>query len=127
LNYAVLIRDGAESLTECFLMRNAPSWLALEFLLRRHKGQFYRKHYPTLSLLQEPSKPIGRSQPSLAAEVFDLKAKGSRTIKRHSLTRNWFLNPYHAEFFEVKASHVPPQPVYMVSKTMMIFLASNCV
>jgi hypothetical protein len=29
----------AESLTETFLMQNAPSELALEFLLRRHKGQ----------------------------------------------------------------------------------------
>jgi hypothetical protein len=39
-------------------MRNAPSGLALEFLLRRHKGQFYRKRYPTLSLLQAASKPM---------------------------------------------------------------------
>jgi len=51
---------GAESLTESFLMRNAPSELALEFLLRRHKGQFYRKRYPALSLQQEASKPIER-------------------------------------------------------------------
>jgi hypothetical protein len=49
---------GAESLTETFLMRNAPSELALEFLLRRHKGQFYRKRYPALSLQQEASKPM---------------------------------------------------------------------
>jgi hypothetical protein len=39
-------------------MRNAPSELALEFLLRRHKGQFYRQRYPTRSLLQEVAKPI---------------------------------------------------------------------
>jgi hypothetical protein len=51
---------GTESLTESFLMRNAPSGLALEFLLRRHKGQFYRKRYPTLSLLQAASKPMER-------------------------------------------------------------------
>jgi hypothetical protein len=51
---------GAESLTETFLMRNAPSELALELLLRRHKGQFYRKRYPALSLLQAASKPIER-------------------------------------------------------------------
>jgi len=47
---------GAESLAEAFLMRNTPSELTLEFLLRRHKGQFYRKRYPTLSLLQEAAK-----------------------------------------------------------------------
>ena len=56
-----LVADhGTESLTESFLMRNAPSGLALEFLLRRHKGQFYRKRYPTLSLLQAASKPMER-------------------------------------------------------------------
>jgi hypothetical protein len=56
-----LVADhGTESLTGSFLMRNAPSGLALEFLLRRHKGQFYRKRYPTLSLLQAASKPIER-------------------------------------------------------------------
>jgi hypothetical protein len=41
-------------------MRNAPSELALEFLQRRHKGQFYRKRYPALSLLQAASKSIER-------------------------------------------------------------------
>jgi hypothetical protein len=51
---------GAESLTESLLLRNAPSELALEFLLRQHKGQFYRKRYPTLSLQQKASKPIER-------------------------------------------------------------------
>ena len=56
----LVAEHGAESLTETFLMRNAPSELALEFLLRRHKGQFYRKRYPTLSLLQAASKPMGR-------------------------------------------------------------------
>ncbi len=48
----LVAEHGAESLTESFLMRNAPSELALEFLLRRHKGHFYRKRYPALSLLQ---------------------------------------------------------------------------
>jgi len=56
----LVAEHGAESLTESFLMRNAPSGLALEFLLRRHKGQFYRKRYPTLSLLQAASKPMER-------------------------------------------------------------------
>jgi hypothetical protein len=51
---------GVKSLAETFLMRNAPSELALEFLLRRHKGQFYRKRYPALSLLQAAAKPIER-------------------------------------------------------------------
>jgi hypothetical protein len=56
----LVAEHGAESLTESFLMRNAPSGLALEFLLRRHKGQFYRKRFPTLSLLQADSKPMER-------------------------------------------------------------------
>jgi hypothetical protein len=43
---------GAESFAEAFLIRNAPVELALEFLLRRHKGHFYRKRYPSLSLVQ---------------------------------------------------------------------------
>ena len=56
-----LVADhGTESLTGSFLMRSAPAGLALEFLLRRHKGQFYRKRYPTLSLLQAASKPMER-------------------------------------------------------------------
>jgi hypothetical protein len=56
----LVAEHGAESLTESFLLRNAPSELALEFLLRQHKGQFYRKRYPTLSLQQKASKPIER-------------------------------------------------------------------
>jgi hypothetical protein len=43
---------GAESLAEAFLIRNAPVESALEFLLRRHKGHFYRKRYPSLSLVR---------------------------------------------------------------------------
>jgi hypothetical protein len=46
---------GAESLAETFLVRNTPSELTLEFLLRRYKGQFYRQRYPTLALLQPVS------------------------------------------------------------------------
>jgi hypothetical protein len=46
-----LVADsGAESIAETFLMRDDPPDLAFEFLLRRHKGHFYRKRYPTLSL-----------------------------------------------------------------------------
>jgi hypothetical protein len=51
---------GGESLAETFLMRNAPSDLVLEFLLRRHKGQYYRRRYPALSLLQEAAIPTER-------------------------------------------------------------------
>ncbi len=51
---------GAESLAEAFLIRNAPPELALEFLLRRHKGQFYRKRSPTLSLAQGTAEPAER-------------------------------------------------------------------
>jgi len=43
---------GAESVAETFLLRNCPPEWALEVLLRRHKGHFYRKRYPSLSLLQ---------------------------------------------------------------------------
>jgi hypothetical protein len=46
-----LVADqGAESIAEAFLMRDVPSGFALDFLLRRHKGHFYRKRYPSLSL-----------------------------------------------------------------------------
>jgi hypothetical protein len=51
---------GAESLAASFLMRSAPPELTLEFLLRRHKGHYYRKRYPALSLLLEAPKPIER-------------------------------------------------------------------
>jgi hypothetical protein len=47
---------GAESFAGAFLIRNAPVELALEFLLRRHKGHFYRKRYPSLSLVQGPAR-----------------------------------------------------------------------
>lgn len=49
-----LVADhGVESIVEAFLMRDAPSSLALDFLFRRHKGHFYRKRYPSLSLRRE--------------------------------------------------------------------------
>ncbi len=56
----LVAEHGAESLMESFLLRSAPSDLALEFLLRRHKGQYYRKRYPALSLQQKAAKPIER-------------------------------------------------------------------
>jgi len=48
----LVTEHGAESLAEAFLMRTTPAELSLEFLLRRHKGQYYKKRYPTLSLQQ---------------------------------------------------------------------------
>ena len=53
----LVAEHGTESVAETFLLRNAPSELAVEFLLRRHKGHFYRKRYPALSLLQEGPPP----------------------------------------------------------------------
>ena len=49
-----LVADhGAESIAAGFLMRDVPSDLALDFLLRLNKGHFYRKRYPSLSLRRE--------------------------------------------------------------------------
>ena len=46
-----LVADyGAQSIAEAFLLRDAPPDLALDFLLRRYKGHFYRPRHPTLSL-----------------------------------------------------------------------------
>ncbi|MBI2929902.1 MAG: DUF3843 family protein [Verrucomicrobia bacterium] len=41
---------GADSIAEAFCMRDQPPELALAFLLRCHKGEYYRKRYPSLSL-----------------------------------------------------------------------------
>jgi hypothetical protein len=49
-------KHGAESFAEAFLIRDTTVELALEFLLRRHKGGFYRKRYPSLALLQGGNK-----------------------------------------------------------------------
>jgi len=46
----LVAEHGAASIAEAFLLRDVPSELALNFLLRRHKGHFYRTRYPTLSL-----------------------------------------------------------------------------
>lgn len=43
---------GAESIAEAFLLRHVPPEWALEFLLRRHKGHFFRKRYPSIALVQ---------------------------------------------------------------------------
>jgi len=56
----LVAEHGAESLAEAFLVRNPLSELTIDFLLRRHKGQFYRKRYPALSLFQQAAKPSER-------------------------------------------------------------------
>ena len=48
-----LVREhGAASLLETFHLRDLPPARALAFLLRCHKGRFYRNRYPSLSLVQ---------------------------------------------------------------------------
>jgi hypothetical protein len=48
-----LIRDhGVASLLETFHLRDLPPDGALTFLLRCHKGRFYRNRYPSLSLVK---------------------------------------------------------------------------
>ena len=54
----VLAEHGAESLLAIYLMRRSPPELALEFLLRRHKGQYYRKHYPSITIVPEMVKAV---------------------------------------------------------------------
>ncbi len=56
----LVAEHGMESLAETFLLRQAPPAQTLEFLLRRHKGRFYRKRYPSLALLQGTGKPGGQ-------------------------------------------------------------------
>jgi hypothetical protein len=55
---------GAESVGETFLVRDFPADWSLEVLLRRHKGHFYRRRYPSLSLLQ----PSGSSAKTMEAQ-----------------------------------------------------------
>ncbi|PWU18514.1 MAG: hypothetical protein C5B50_09005 [Verrucomicrobia bacterium] len=52
---------GAETIAETFLVRDWPPEATLEVLLRRHKGRFFRKRYPSLSLLQ-PIHPSAETQ-----------------------------------------------------------------
>jgi hypothetical protein len=48
-----LVREhGEASLQETFHLRDLPPDRALAFLLRCHKGGFYRNRYPSLALVQ---------------------------------------------------------------------------
>ena len=47
----LVAEHGAESIAETFFLRDCAPEAALEFLLRRSKGAFFRKRYPTLALL----------------------------------------------------------------------------
>jgi hypothetical protein len=50
-----LVREhGAESFAAAFQMQHCSPDEALEFLLRRHKGVFFRNRYPTLSITGVP-------------------------------------------------------------------------
>ena len=44
-------RHGAESIVTFFHLHRQPPDLALDFLLRRHKGAHFRQRYPSISLL----------------------------------------------------------------------------
>lgn len=46
----VLSEYGAESVKSAFLLRGDPPSYCLDYLLRSHKGHFYRKRYPSLSV-----------------------------------------------------------------------------
>ena len=48
-----LVRDhGAESIAATYLIRDFQGQADLDYLLRRHKGQFHRTRYPALSLAE---------------------------------------------------------------------------
>ena len=47
----LVAEHGAESLAETFLARDPDTGLVIEYLLRKYKGQFYRRRYPSLSLV----------------------------------------------------------------------------
>jgi hypothetical protein len=46
----LVAEHGGESISRAFSMSEFPTDFVVEFLLRRHKGQFYRKRYPSLSV-----------------------------------------------------------------------------
>jgi hypothetical protein len=46
----VLDEYGDESARTAFFLRGDPPSYWLDYLFRRHKGQFYRKRYPSLSV-----------------------------------------------------------------------------
>jgi hypothetical protein len=43
---------GSESIEAAFLLGKVPEPYALEYLLRRYKGPFYRPRYPTLTIVK---------------------------------------------------------------------------
>ena len=43
---------GDESLASTFFIRDTADKVYVEYLLRRYKGHFYRKRYPTLVLVE---------------------------------------------------------------------------
>ena len=47
----VLDEYGSESVKEVFLLRSGQPGCWLDYLLRSHKGQFYRRRYPSLSVI----------------------------------------------------------------------------
>lgn len=47
----VLDEYGSESVKAAFLLRGDQPSYWLDYLLRSHKGQFYRKSYPSLSVI----------------------------------------------------------------------------
>ena len=49
----VVREHGGESIGVVYLVQEFDSDKDLPYLLRRHKGHFYRKRYPTLSLIGE--------------------------------------------------------------------------
>jgi hypothetical protein len=50
-----LVRDhGAESVGVTYAIKDFQAETDLSFLLRRHKGHFFRRRYPTLSLVSDP-------------------------------------------------------------------------
>jgi hypothetical protein len=55
----LVTEHGTESVAETFLLRSGSPEVALAFLLRRHKGQFFRKRYPSLALLQPGGSSAG--------------------------------------------------------------------
>ena len=49
---------GAESVAEAYLIRDQSPEVAMDYLIRAHKGRFYRKRYPSLSFTGTPEKSL---------------------------------------------------------------------
>ena len=47
----LVAEHGRESIAQAFLLRDQPPELALDFLLRCHKGEHFRRRYPAISLV----------------------------------------------------------------------------